>query len=375
MIVFHPKPFSYTGEDLTEISCHGNPLIVAEIMDVIKGTYLARLAERGEFTKRAYINSKIDLTQAEAIGALIASKSLSGLEMARNTLGGKLSKKLKNISGELNQLLADIEASFITDREISESSVLSKMNIIAGDLDTYLDSAQGATTMYNGISTVIAGLPNAGKSSLFNAILGYPRTIVHEDAGTTRDVVKEHILINGLDFILCDTAGIKEISTGPEQIGVEKTIEALKTSDLTLYIVDATRGIAQDEHKWLHLSPKTILVLNKIDLHTCDIPKIPDIDTVRISAKYNQGIDELLNVMAGSFPSGTPQVFIERHIYLLKKTRESIISSVNAIENGMTLDVITIDIRDALAYIREILGEDINADIMESIFSKFCIGK
>lgn len=375
MITFHPGPFSYTGEDLAEISSHGNPLIVAEIMDAVRETTLARLAERGEFTKRAYIHGKIDLTQAEAVGALIASTSLSGLEMARNTLGGGLSEKLKDIGGKLNQLLTDIEASFITDWEMSESSVLSRMNSIVGDLDIYIGGAQTGRAMYNGISTVIAGLPNAGKSSLFNTILGYPRTIIHEQAGTTRDVIKEHILINGLDFILCDTAGIKEISTGPEQIGVEKTIEALKASDLTLYVVDATEGIVKDEYKWLHISPRTILVLNKIDLHTCNVPKPPDIDTVMISAKYKTGIDELLNVMAKPFPSGTPQVFIERHIYLLKQARQSIISSIQAIKDGMTLDAITIDIRDALAYIRETLGEEINKDIMESIFSKFCIGK
>jgi tRNA modification GTPase len=337
---------------------------------------MARLAEKGEFTKRAFLNSKIDLAQAEATGELIASTSLSGIAMARNMMEGVLSKKLDEMNNALSQLLTDIEASFIADdSEIPESSVLSCMNALLKNIDAYLDGAEAAPSMYSGIHTVIAGLPNAGKSSLFNALLGYSRAIVHEEAGTTRDVVKEHICIDGLDFILCDTAGIKITSNGPEQIGIEKTIEALKQADLILYVVDATKGISKDEHKWLSLGKRTILVANKTDLNDGDIPQIHGIEVVKTSAKHKQGIDRLFQSMIKPFPSETPQVFIERHIYLLKKTKAAIESGIRAIKENMTLDVVAMDIKDALLLVREILGKDINEDIMESIFSKFCIGK
>ena len=375
MVCFHPRPYSYTGEDLAEISCHGNPLIVSEIMESIRATGLACLAQRGEFTMRAFLNGKINLIQAEAVGALIGSRSFTGLDMAMDAMKGKLSTEIERVRDRIKNLLIDIEASFISDSNISDISVASRIKGILKDVDAYLASSDTGRAMYDGVVTTIAGFPNAGKSSLFNAIVGYPRAIVHEDAGTTRDLINEHVIIKGLDFIFYDTAGIKEIAHGPEQIGIEKTIEALNKSNLILYVVDAVKGVSDNELKWLKLGKKTILVINKTDLTRCTIPDIKEIDVVDVSAKYKKGIDKLLDVMTDILPDNRPQIFMQRHIYLIKKAKQALNSSITAMEKGMTLDAITIDIKEALSTFNELLGDEINPNIMETVFSKFCVGK
>ncbi len=225
MIVFHPGPNSYTGEDLAEISCHGNPLVVERIMGTISLTGLARLAHKGEFTRRAFLNHKMDLVQAEAVGALIGSSSPAGCEMAHALLKGELSGRIKAMIEAILVLLADIEASFITEDEcIGHDVLLEELTHITSQISGLLKDARQAKGIYEGIVTTIAGLPNVGKSSLFNAILGYNRAIVHHEEGTTRDVLREHLNLGGIDFVFHDTAGIRETTSGPERIGVEKTI-------------------------------------------------------------------------------------------------------------------------------------------------------
>ncbi len=267
MIVFHPGPDSYTGEDLAEISCHGNPLVVERIMEAISSTGLARLAHKGEFTRRAFLNHKMDLVQAEAVGALIDSSSPAGCDMAHALLKGELSGQIKSMIEIIMGILTDIEASFITeDESIRQDVLLERLTEITSQISGLLKDATEAKGIYEGIVTTIAGLPNVGKSSLFNAILGYDRAIVHHEEGTTRDVLREHLNLGGIDFVFHDTAGIRETTSGPEQIGVEKTIETLKSSNLVLYVVDARQGIKPHERQWLDLADKTIVVMNKKDL-------------------------------------------------------------------------------------------------------------
>ncbi len=351
-------------------------MLVDELMEIIRATGLARSAENGEFTKRAYLNGKIDLAQAEAVGALISAGSTAGIEMANSLLEGGLSGKLQKIRSELLKILSDIEASFIIDEMEAESDSISlALTPLIHNLDSLLDGAEGAARLYSGIITTIAGLPNAGKSSLFNAILGYPRAIVHHESGTTRDIIREHLLISGIDFVFHDTAGIRETSSGPEQIGVQKTIEILKKSHLVLYVVDAGRGLTPEEEQWLSLGEKTIIVMNKTDLIEQGFPGTGRPDTVWVSAKYNQGISELMDTMAGSFPQDLPKVFIERHAYLLARTRECLANCLKEAQGRMTPDALAIDLNTAVLYIQEITGGNTAPDILDHIFSKFCVGK
>jgi len=376
MIVFHPCPGSYTGEDLAEISCHGNPLVVDRIMDLLAADGLARLARRGEFTRRAFVNGKMDLVQAEAVGALIESMSSTGCEMARSLLQGGLSTQVRALREGITDLLADIEAFFITeDEHIEGDAILERIHPLSSIIDDLLRDAQDSARLYEGIVTTIAGLPNVGKSSLFNAILGYDRAIVHHEEGTTRDVLREHVRLDGIDFIFHDTAGIRETSSGPEQMGIDKTMQTLQSSDLLLYVVDAREGIRPHERQWLNLAVRTIVVMNKIDLVTGSISVDSEFLTVPISAKNGDGIRDLMAAMGRAFHRNLTPVFLDRHLHLLQETSANLASCRTAIREGLTLDVVAIDLRHAAEYLSRMIGESLDEDILERIFSRFCIGK
>jgi tRNA modification GTPase len=372
MVVFHPAPHSYTGEDVSEISCHGNPLIVGRIMGLIRDTGLARLAEKGEFTRRAYLNGKLDLAQAEAVGALVDAGSIPGVDMAKSLLEGSLSEDINSISADIQGILSDIEASFIIDEgDPGPNDIASSIEPIIQEIEGLLEGAEDATRLYSGIITTIAGLPNAGKSSLFNAILGYPRAIVHHEGGTTRDIIREHLVVSGIDFIFHDTAGIRTASSGPEEIGIRNTLEILKNSHLVLYVVDASAGISPEDEQWLSLAEKTLVVMNKADL----VEARPGDGAVWVSAKYGQGIDGLFQAMAALFPQDLPRVFLERHAYLLTRARDSLAHCMCSARQGMTPDALAIDLGSALQNLRDITGGNAPFDILEGIFSRFCVGK
>ena len=227
---------------------------------------------------------------------------------------------------------------------------------------------------YSGIRTAIAGLPNAGKSSLFNAILGYDRAIVHEEEGTTRDVIKEHLEFDGLDFIFLDTAGLRELGKGPEAAGIEMTKQAMENADMVLYVIDSAKGITEKDMYWLSSRNNTMAVFNKSDL--CSEPvEIPDdILSVSVSAKYNTGIDRLLTTMRNQFPQGIPCLFIERHGTLVNRALEAL----KAFKNGLltvTPDAAITDLKEAITALKSILGEELDQDILDDIFSRFCVGK
>jgi tRNA modification GTPase len=366
MAVFHPGQASYTGEDTAEISCHGNPLLVKAITDIIITTGLAVPAERGEFTLRAYQNGKIDVAQAEAICALIGAKSYCGIEMAKSLMNGELSAGITSIKNDLEQIYADFEAAFILDEiEPDITSLLQKIEQARATLAVYKSSYNKSGYAYSGIRTAIAGLPNAGKSSLFNAILGYDRAIVHEEEGTTRDVIKEHLEFDGLDFIFLDTAGLREAWKGPE---------AIENADMVLYVIDSAKGITDKDMQWLSNRNNTIAVLNKSDLISEPVELPGDLLSVSVSAKYNLGIDRLLTTMRNHFPQGFPCLFIERHGVLINRALESL----DAFKEGafkVTPDASTADLKDAIMALKSILGEELRQDILDDIFSRFCVGK
>ncbi|MBN1637220.1 MAG: tRNA uridine-5-carboxymethylaminomethyl(34) synthesis GTPase MnmE [Deltaproteobacteria bacterium] len=375
MVVFHPGPYSYTGEDLAEISCHGNPMLVSAVIDVINSTKLARQAQRGEFTKRAYLEGKLSLAQAEAVDAVIRAKTPTGLEMARSLLKDDIPQQLTSICQDVQKIITEIEASFLTDEDLSPQLFQTVISAVLEQVSAYLDHAREASSVYDGINVTIAGLPNAGKSSLFNAIVGYPRAIVHAEAGTTRDVIREHVNIDGLNFIFHDTAGIKTTSIGPEKIGVEKTIESLGRSDLVLYVVDTCLGLQTEEIQWLRYGKKTIIVMNKIDLCPTPACDAQEFTTVSLSAKFHQGLEKLLEAMHNEFPKDLPHIFLQRHINLLEMVQASLETCLETIVNGLTPDVLTIDLDHALKALQALSGTQLSGDILDSIFSNFCIGK
>jgi len=375
MAVFHPGPVSYTGEDTAEISCHGNPLLVKTVLDAIAATGLALQADRGEFTSRAYQNGKMDIAQAEAISALIGAKSYCAIEMARSLMRGKLSEGIKSIKNDLGQMYSDLEADFILDEsELDTDCLLRKIEqkilILKGYKSNYNENGYA----YSGIRTAIAGLPNAGKSSLFNAILGYDRAIVHEEEGTTRDVIKEHLEFDGLDFIFHDTAGLRELGKGPEAAGIEMTKQAMENADMVLYVIDSAKGITEKDKYWFSSRNNTIAVFNKSDLCSEPVEMPDDVLSVSVSAKYNTGIDRLLSAMRNQFPQGIPCLFIERHGVLVDRALEAL----KAFKKGLitvTPDAAVTDLKEAITALKSILGEELDQDILDDIFSRFCVGK
>jgi tRNA modification GTPase len=376
MVVFHPGPRSYTGEDLVEISCHGNPLVVDGILELIAATGLARLAHRGEFTRRAFLNRKMDLLQAEAVGALIGSTSATGCDMARSLLKGELSHRVGALQDALTGIIADIESSFIMDGEgIETKDIRERILPVKEAVDSLLQGAQDSARLYAGISTTIAGAPNVGKSSLFNAIIGSDRAIVHHEEGTTRDVIREHLLIDGVDFIFHDTAGIRETASGPEQMGIEKTLQALASCDLLIYVVDSRQGVAPFERRWLSQARRTIVALNKIDLLEGEPVCEYGYETVPVSARLGTGVRDLMAAMARVFSQDRPRVFLDRHILLLRKAGQSLDSCLSAAREGLTPDVMAMDIRQAARVLSLMTGENQDKDILEQVFSRFCVGK
>ncbi len=377
MCVYHPAPRSYTGEDVVEISCHGNPLIVDEIMQAISLTGLARPADRGEFTRRAFLNSKMNLAQAEAVGALINTGSITGIEMAKSMIQGDTPAEIRQLSEDIFKLISDLEASFIIDEtEDDPPPSATVIEPMISRIEGLLEGSDSASTLYTGIHTTIAGLPNAGKSSLFNAIIGYDRAIVHHECGTTRDIIREHVRISGMDFIFHDTAGIRETTaSGPEQMGIERTIDALKEAQLVLYVVDASKGLTKEELPLINLGARTIIVMNKADLVTPEESFPSDDKIVWVSAKYKTGLNDLMERMSGLFPVNLPRIFMDRHRDLLRRALICLQECRQSALAMMTADALCLDLKRASAALQEITGENSDKDILDRVFSDFCVGK
>ena len=373
---YHPAPHSYTGEDVVEIGCHGNPLIVKHLLKAIHLSGLARMAERGEFTRRAYLNGKIDLAQAEAVAALIDARSVAGVEMAAKLLGGALSGELNDLSARLQDLLTSIEAAFVLDEaELDGNTLKQDLRTIIEQLKAYCGDASRAGRMFDGVVTTIAGRPNAGKSSLLNALLGYDRAIVHAEAGTTRDVIRETLSIDGLDFIFHDTAGIRAVEAGAESLGIARTFKAMNEADLILYVVDASRGLEPAEMELRPQGPDVILVYNKSDLGGPAPAASQAYPAVQLSALRGTGIAELKQAMRKVYPADLPRIFLERHTLLASQAVAALEQALAALETGLTPDVITLDLDSAAASLKEITGSNACSDKLDEIFARFCVGK
>jgi tRNA modification GTPase len=385
-------PHSYTTEDVVEINCHGGIVAVRNTLELMLKSG-ARLAEPGEFTKRAFLGGRIDLAQAEAVADLISAQTAAALSAAANQLQGKLSERIMAMREKLADCLAHIEASidFPEDEvpELPGASVLETVKQIMSDINDLLENAQGGKLYREGISTVIVGKPNVGKSSILNAILSEPRAIVTAEPGTTRDVIVESIDLHGIALRLCDTAGIREPGCEVERLGVERSERAIQEADLALFIADSSEPLSSEDmriFKALANKPNVVVAANKADLKpNADLSeierKLPGRKIVRTSATEGTGIRELEETIFREITNGAsiaPQEILVsrlRHRQALEKTQAALGVASNAIEKRLSLEFVAVDLREALDNLGEIVGAVYTDDLLDRIFSEFCIGK
>ena len=388
VISLYKNPRSYTGEDVVEISCHGSAFVQGQVIKSIinKG---ARIAKPGEFTQRAFLNGKLDLTQAEAVADLIASNTDASKNAALNNIRGGFSELLKHLREQLIQFSSLIELELDFSEEDVEFADRKKFIELIGKISAstkkLLHSFKLGNVVKNGVSVAIVGKPNAGKSTLLNTLLNDNRAIVSEIAGTTRDTIEEIININGILFRLIDTAGIREHTTDIiENMGVIKSLEKIKEANIVLYLFDvnitsmneleAIKKDLDDRDK------KLILVGNKSDILNNEKNNYGDLEIQVISAKENIGIEELKNKLFSSVTENntlTENIIVtnSRHYEALQHVERSLLDILEGLQNKISGELLALDIRQCLYYLGEITGEITNEDRLDYIFSKFCIGK
>jgi tRNA modification GTPase len=385
-------PRSYTRENVVEISCHGSNYIIQSVIKLLikQG---ARAAKPGEFTLRAFLNGQFDLSQAEAVADLIAADSKASQQVALQQLRGGYSNELQNLREQLVHFASMIELELDFSEEDVEFANRAQLKQLIHDLTRVIgkliQSFELGNAVKQGINTVIAGRPNAGKSTLLNALLNEERAIVSDIAGTTRDTIEETLNINGINYRLIDTAGIREATDAIEQIGVQKTMEKISQSALLLYVFDVETLTPDELHTDLgnlhQTSLPTIAIANKIDVAQHRLTHyeavLPENCTLLgISAKEKQNIDELKQhiyntTIHGRLNGNETLVTNIRHLEALQKTEQALIKTLQGIDVQITSDFLAIDIKQALHYLGEITGSVTTDDLLDNIFSKFCIGK
>lgn len=390
LIIIMKAPNSYTREDVVEIDCHGGVYVMKKILDILIKSG-ARTAEPGEFTKRAFLNGRIDLTQAEAVIDIINSKNKYALSNSVKLLNGKLSERITEIRKDLINNIAYIEAALDDPEHISLDSYGDKLLITVDNyidkVDNLIKTVDNGKIFTQGVKTVIIGKPNAGKSSILNILAGYDRAIVTDIAGTTRDTIEEQINLAGITLNLVDTAGIRNTKDIVEEIGVNKAKELAEEADLILYVVDSSTELDENDYNILNIikNRKTVILLNKSDLDTVtdadSISKITDSKVISVSAKDNTGLDELSETIVKLFASGeidyNDEVYVsgERNKEALEETLESLKLVKKSINEGLPEDFYTIDLMNAYEQLGKITGESVEDDLVNEIFSKFCMGK
>lgn len=390
MVLLMKAPRSYTREDTVEIDCHGGTLVMKRILELVLKNG-ARAAEPGEFTKRAFLNGRIDLSQAESVIDVINAKNDFALKASLDQLQGSISEVIKELRGKIIHEIAYIESA-IDDPEHYQldnygESLAEKIDPILTKIDQLLKNAENGAVLKEGIHTVIVGKPNSGKSSLLNTLAGKERAIVTDIAGTTRDAIEEQICLNGISLNMIDTAGIRTTDDVVEKIGVDKAKEYVEVADLVIYVVDASIPLDEDDEKIIELiqNKNVIVLLNKSDLTSViteeDIRKHLDKAILSISAKENVGIDELEDTIEEMFFKGkisiNDEIYITnvRHKASLEEVKRSLKLVKKSIEDGMPEDFYSIDLMNAYEELGKIIGEAVEDDLVNEIFSKFCMGK
>lgn len=389
LVSFMKGPRSFTSEDTVEISCHGGVIATKKILEeTIKSG--ARLAEPGEFTKRAFLNGRIDLSQAEAVIDIIRAKTELAMKSAVQQSGGRVSMEINNVRSRLLEIIAHIEATvdYPEDdlEEMTAERVSFQLNKILKDVDRILSTADEGKIIREGLNTVIVGKPNVGKSSLLNSLLMEKRAIVTDVAGTTRDVIEEYINIEGVPVKIIDTAGIRETKDVIEKIGVEKSKEKINESDLIILMLDLSRELDKEDKEIIEYieDKKYIVLLNKSDLdgkiNRDEIKNLNSQYVIQTSAKTGEGLDKLKDCIKELFFKGevkSKEVIITntRHKEALIKAKEHCMQAIDALMNTSAIDLASIDIRNAWSSLGEITGETLDEDIIDKIFSEFCLGK
>ena len=385
LVMLMRGPHSYTAEDTVEIDCHGGVLVMKKILEtVIK-------YEPGEFTKRAFLNGRIDLSQAEAVIDVINAQNDYAVKSSVSQLKGSVSKKVKDLREQILYQIAFIESALDDPEHISldgyEEELCGKLDRMTGEMEKLVRSADSGRVVSEGIRTVIIGKPNAGKSSLMNVLLGEERAIVTDIAGTTRDTLEEHIRMHGISLNIIDTAGIRETDDVVEQIGVNRAKVAADEADLIIYVVDGSRELDENDAQIMELicDRKAVVLLNKTDLETVISEEMLQEKTgktiIPISAKEETGIDKLEKTIQNLFYEGSidfnDEVLITnvRHKTALQNALNSLNMVKQSIENQMPEDFLTIDLMDAYEQLGTIIGEAVEDDLVNEIFGKFCMGK
>jgi len=394
LLAYMPAPASYTREDVVEIQCHSGFLVLEKILELILSEEGVRLAEPGEFTRRAFLNGRIDLTQVEAIVDLVQAKTLPALRQATLQLGGQLTEKIQEIKKNLITVITQVESAIDFPEEEIEvfdsNKLLEELNKLSEAINALLLTYDEGKLFREGIKTAIIGRPNVGKSSLLNALLGEERAIISHLPGTTRDTIEENININGIPLKIIDTAGLRSypVVDPIEAKGVQRTRIKASEADLVLFVLDQSSPFTEDDQAIFEefQEKKMVVTLNKCDLTPqLDISSLPqklkDYPMVTISAKYHSGLNELKKVIhrviidrEGIFSS---PIFINRlrHKINLEKSLAGIKEAAKSLEAGMPSEFIALDLKVALDALGEIIGETTSEEILDQIFAEFCIGK
>jgi len=393
LVTVFRSPRSYTGEDMVEISCHGSSFIRQSLLELITAGG-AQLAAPGEFTLRAFLNGKMDLSQAEAVADLIASESEASHRIAMNQLRGGFSSKIATLREKLVNFasLIELELDFSEeDVEFADRTAFRQLiNEIGTEVQKLIDSFKLGNAVRKGIPVTIAGKPNVGKSTLLNALLNDERAIVSETPGTTRDTIEDTLVINGYNFRFIDTAGIRHSDNEIESMGIERTLKAIEQSLVVIYLFDLTTITPQDIENELRLfstinghDERTyILAANKTDLlgeAPSQLPTLLEMDMIFISAKRRENLNlitnRLLTVISSLKIDDSPAICNIRHLHALQRTHDAI-EAINAgMQNNLSSDLLSVDVRQALHFLGEITGTITNDELLGNIFSKFCIGK
>lgn len=381
-----PAPRTYTRQDVAEIQGHGSPMSLQRILNLVLRSG-ARLAEPGEFTLRAFVNGRLDLAQAEAVLDLIQAKTEAGHRIAMGQLGGRLSDAVRRVRRQLLDVLAYLEASIdFTENEVPQQDITGPLEGALDEIGRLSRNADQGIIYREGVRAAIVGRPNVGKSSLLNALLRVERAIVTEVPGTTRDTLEETINLRGVPLVLVDTAGISETEDQVERLGVMRSRKALQQAGLALLVVDGSQPLdtADREIAALIGNRPVVLVVNKIDLGppTVDVDTLlPDAPRVDVSALTGAGLDTLAEalveaVLSGrAVPSDRLMVSNPRHKALLARAAEHVEAALDAHEQGLPADFVSIDVTSAVTALGEITGESASEDLLDTIFSQFCVGK
>ncbi|HWP58911.1 MAG TPA: tRNA uridine-5-carboxymethylaminomethyl(34) synthesis GTPase MnmE [Candidatus Acidoferrales bacterium] len=382
------KPASYTGEDVVEVHCHGGPVLVRQVLELVLSRG-ARHAAAGEFTKRAFLNGRLDLAQAEAVLDLIQARTAKGARVALEQARGQLSAWIKELREEMIEILAEVEAAIDfpeEELELLDREALGKKIAQLGDrIGELIASYQWGRLYREGARVCIAGRPNVGKSSLLNLLLGEERVIVTPEPGTTRDVIEESINLGGVPIVLWDTAGIRETENSVEKIGVEFTLRRLEAADAVLVVLDGAQPLAAEDIAVLDAarSKKTLVAINKTDLPIKlsieELKRFFNSATVFVSAKTGAGLADLKRALKGLLLNSTaePEIVItnSRHSAALKRAQAALAEALKSCHDGHAPELIAVDLYESKAALEEIVGTVANEDILEHIFAKFCIGK